>query len=112
MTNAPPAAVRPASSANVTRFVIYVAVVLTLAMLAFPPYTSLYGVEYAFVLRGPEWSYIMGESGVDLGLTARIYWAALGVQLGAVWAIALGAKWFLAAQRTVEPWVRRSSPHP
>jgi hypothetical protein len=87
-----------ASSANVGAFVVYVAVVLTLAMALFPPFTSLNGTEYAFVLTGPEWSRIVAASGVDLGLTADIYWAALLVQLAALWAIALGARWFLGRQ--------------
>jgi hypothetical protein len=95
MTNAPPEAAQPASSAKVSRFIVYVAVVLTLAMVLFPPFTSMYGTEYAFVLRGPEWWNVVSDSGADLGLTARIYWAGLGVQLGLVWAIALGASWFL-----------------
>lgn len=105
MTNTPAA---NGSAANVSRFVTYVTGVLTVVMLLFPPYTSLNGTEYAFLLTGPEWSRAMGAVGAELGLTARIHWIALGVQLGAVWAIALGARWFLgtgqaAAQRESAP---------
>lgn len=66
---------------------MYVAAVLTVVIVLFPPFTSIDGTEYAFVLTGPEWTRLSG-------LTPRIYWAALGVQLGTVWALALGARWF------------------
>ncbi|MBA3895015.1 MAG: hypothetical protein H0X69_15225 [Gemmatimonadales bacterium] len=71
------------------------AVVLTGAMLLFPPFISVNGTEHAFVATGPEWMHRMGARGEDFGLTARIHWAALLVQVAAVWAIALGARWFL-----------------
>lgn len=106
MTHAPPAAAStapPAGFANLARFVVYVAVVLTLLMLLFPPFTSLNGTEYAFVATGPEWSQAMGAVGAELGLTARIHWIALGVQLGALWAIALGAWGFLGRQPAARP---------
>ena len=76
---------------RVAAFVVYVALVLTAAMVLFPPFTSVNGTEYAFLFTGPE--------GVRLaGLTPRIYWAALFVQLGTVWAVALGARWFFGRQ--------------
>ena len=80
-------------------FIVYVTVVLTVVMVVFPPFVSLNGTEYAFVLTGPEWSRAMGAFGEDLGLTARIHWEALSVQLGALWAIGLGARWFLTDRR-------------
>jgi hypothetical protein len=80
--------------AGAAPFIVYVAVVLTVVMALFPPFVSLNGTEYAFFLTGPEWSRQMGSFGESLGLTARIHWIALAVQLGALWAIALGARWF------------------
>lgn len=97
-----------ASSANVAAFILHVAVVLTVAMVIFPPFTSLNGTEYAFVLTGPEWSRALAESGAELGLGARIYWVALGGQLVTLWAIALGAMWFLV--RPAEPSRRMQQP--
>lgn len=82
-------------ASNSALFILYVAAVLTVAMVLFPPFASLNGTEYAFVLSGPIWSSNMGALGENLGLTARIHWALLVVQLGAVWAIALGGKFFL-----------------
>ncbi len=76
-------------------FIIYVTAVLTVVMLLFPPFVSLSGTEYAFLLTGPEWSRAMGAFGEEVGLTARVHWEALIVQLGALWAIGLGARWFL-----------------
>ena len=38
----------------------------------------------------------MGDVGTDLGLGARLHWPLLLVQLAAVWAIALGARRWLA----------------
>ncbi len=76
-------------------FIVYVTAVLTVAMVLFPPFVSLNGTEYAFVLTGPEWSRAMGSFGEEMGLSARIHWEALSVQLGALWAIGLGARWFL-----------------
>ncbi|CAN5696548.1 hypothetical protein BH23GEM7_BH23GEM7_26070 [soil metagenome] len=83
------------SAARVASFIVYVAVVLTVVRMLFPPFTSLNGTEHAFVLTGPEWSRSMGILGEELGLRARVDWIALSVQLAALWAIALGAKWFL-----------------
>lgn len=80
---------------NAAAFAVYVAAVLTVAMALFPPFTSLSGTEYAFVLSGPEWSRAMGALGTDLGLSAHIHWALLLVQLAAVWALALGVRHFL-----------------
>ncbi len=80
-------------------FIIHVTAVLTVAMLLFPPFVSVGGTEYAFVFTGPEWSRAMGVFGEELGLTARIHWEALIVQLGALWAIGLGARWFLTERR-------------
>ncbi|MBA2244114.1 MAG: hypothetical protein H0W11_04100 [Gemmatimonadetes bacterium] len=88
------------SAANLASFIVYVTVVLTAVLVLFPPFTSLNGIEHAFVLTGPEWSRGMGMLGEELGLRARIHWAALLVQLGAVWAIALGARWFLGRDGT------------
>ena len=85
---------RPA--AKPAAFAVYVAVVLTVVMALFPPFTSLGGTEYAFALTGPEWARAMGDVGADLGLGARLYWPLLLVQLAAVWAIALGARRWLA----------------
>lgn len=81
---------------DVAKFVIYVAVVLTTVMVLFPPFTSLSGTEYAFILSGPEWSRRMANLGTQLGLEVRIYWALLLMQLLVVWAIAFGAYRFLA----------------
>lgn len=83
-----------APSASPARFVLYVAGVATIVMLLFPPFTSFTGIEYAFLLTGPEWSSRMGTLGESLGLTARVHWIALLVQIAALWAIALGATWF------------------
>ncbi len=88
MTNAAPT---PPPVSNPARFSVYVALVLSVAMVLFPPFTSVNGTEYAFVLTGPEWARAMEAVGRELGLTARIDWALLLVQLGAVWAVALGA---------------------
>ena len=88
MTHTPTSA---SPSSKGAAFAVYVALVLTVAMVLFPPFTSVNGTEYAFLLTGPE--------GVRLaGLTPRLHWAALLVQLGAVWAIALGARWFFGRQ--------------
>jgi hypothetical protein len=84
-----------ASSTNVAAFILHVAVVLTVARTVFSPYTSVNGTEYAFVLTGPEWTRALAETGAEPGLSARIYWVALGGQLATLWAIAIGALWFL-----------------
>lgn len=83
-----------APSRRIAGFVLYVALVVTVVMLLFPPYTSFNGTEYAFLLTGPEWSRRIGALGDGLGLVARVHWIALVVQIAAVWAIALGATWF------------------
>jgi len=57
------------------------------------------GVEHAFVLIGPEWARRLGEAAGDRGFEARIHWLGLGVQLGAVRAITLGAMWLLSSPR-------------
>lgn len=92
MTNPPS---RSRLSSNAALFTLYVAAVLSVVMILFPPYASLNGTEYAFVLTGPAWLSNMGTLGENLGLTARIHWILLLVQLAAVWAIALGARIFL-----------------
>ncbi|HET6567517.1 MAG TPA: hypothetical protein VFG50_06095 [Rhodothermales bacterium] len=89
------------STAPVTkavRFILYVGAVLTVVMILFPPFTSLNGTEYAFFLTGPEWSRAAGELGSNLGLTAHIHWALLLMQLAVVWALALGARYFLKSE--------------
>lgn len=80
-------------------FVVYVAVVLTAAMVLFPPFTSLSGTEYAFVLTGPEWARAMEAIGADAGFGARLHWPLLLIQIGTVWAIALGARRHFARPR-------------
>lgn len=67
------------------------AVVVTIAMISFPPYTSFYGTEYAFILDGPEWARQTQVTLVDFELGASIYWALLGVQLLTLWAITFAA---------------------
>jgi hypothetical protein len=78
-----------------TAFVVGLAVGATVAMGLFPPFTSLSGVEYAFVLVGPAWSRSLGPVGADLGLEAHLHWSLLLIQWAAVWALALGAKWLV-----------------
>ncbi len=79
--------VKPASCA------VCVAVALSIAMALVPPFTSVSGTEYAFVLSGPAWSRAVGA---DLGLTAHLHWPLLLAQLAAVWAVALGTQWAFA----------------
>ncbi|HSJ62498.1 MAG TPA: hypothetical protein VK922_01210 [Gemmatimonadaceae bacterium] len=69
---------------------IYVAGVLTAAMLIFPPFTGLRGLEYAYLLTGPELARGMSDLAVQLGLGPRIHWPALLVQLAILWTLALG----------------------
>lgn len=76
-------------------FVIYLGVVVSIVMLLFPPFSSLNGTEYAFILNGPAWAAGMQDVAAQLGLTTQILWPMLLVQLGALWAVALGAVWFL-----------------
>jgi hypothetical protein len=83
------------SRSGLARFILFVAAVLTMVSLLYPPYTSLNGIERAFLLTGPEWSQRIGGLGESLGLRPRLYWAGLFIQLGAVWAIAIGARFFL-----------------
>lgn len=85
------------SATNTARFIVYVAGVLTVVMLLFPPFTGLNGTEYAFLFTGPTWSLQMGLLGENLGLTPHIHWMHLIVQLAVVWAIALGARKYLTA---------------
>jgi hypothetical protein len=85
-----------AATPNVAGFITAVAVVLSVVMLLFPPFTSIRGTEWAFGFSGPAWSRGMGSLGDELGLTARIHWAGLVVQLLATWAIALAAHRYLA----------------
>lgn len=85
----------PAERAPLVRFIVYSAFVLSLLTIVYPPFTSINGTEYAFVLTGPEWSRRIGQVGQDLGLSARIDWTALLVQLTGLWALALGARWYL-----------------
>lgn len=86
---------------NLGSFAIWVAIVMTIAMVLYPPFTSINGTERAFLLAGPEWARGMGALGAELGLTVRVDWIALAVQLSALWAVALGARWFLGGQRPV-----------
>lgn len=79
------------------RLAFYLALLLTAAMVLFPPFTSLGGTEYAFVLTGPAWSQAMGAVGSELGLGARLHWPLLLVQLAVLWAAALGLRRLLAA---------------
>lgn len=83
--------------------IMYTAIVTTVAMVLFPPYTSFYGTEYALVLSGPEWARWTAATLDDLGLTVRIHWSLLAVQLVMVWALALGAKWIFASREPYSP---------
>ncbi len=87
-----------ATAMGTSAFIVYVTAVLTVVMILFPPFLSLNGTEYAFALRGPEWSRALGVFGEEMGLTARVHWVLLSVQLGALWAIALGAWRFLGGR--------------
>lgn len=82
-----------------TSFMVYVGGIVSAAMIMFPPFSGIGGIEHAFVLSGPEWSQHLGEAARELGLEPRIHWFALGVQLGVVWAITLGALWFFSSPR-------------
>lgn len=88
------------ATSPLAHFIIYVCVVLSLLMVLFPPFSSLNGTEHAFLLSGPEWSRDMRPLADQLGLTARIDWIALAAQLLTVWAIGLGAVWFLGRSRS------------
>lgn len=90
----------PPSALRAARFIAFVAAVLTVVMVLFPPYTSISGAEYAFVLTGPAWAHHAGTLGADLGLSARIDWARLAVQFAAVWALAFGAWRFLGSPQS------------
>jgi hypothetical protein len=78
-----------------TAFVVGLAVGASVVMALFPPFVSLSGVEYAFVLIGPTWSRSLGPAGADLGLEAHLHWPLLLIQWAAVWALALGVTWFV-----------------
>jgi len=80
-------------------FMLFAGAVVSAAMVMFPPFSGIGGIEHAFVLSGPEWSQRLGEATRDLGLEPRIHWFALGVQLGVVWAITVGAMWFFSSPR-------------
>lgn len=80
-------------------FMLYAGAVVSAAMVMFPPFNGITGIEHAFVFTGPEWSQHLGDAARDLGLEPRIHWLALGVQLGVVWAITLGGLWFLSSPR-------------
>ena len=95
----------PRTSTNASKassFILYVAFVLTIAMGLFPPFLGVGGTEHAFVLTGPEWSRAMGAAARELGLTARVHWIALAIELGAIWAIALGGRWFFGTRPQIE----------
>lgn len=83
--------ISPPAPSPVARFAVFVAAVLTVVMLLFPPFMSIGGVEYAFVLTGPEWANRAGALVTELGLSMVIHWPRLVVQIGAVWAVAFGA---------------------
>lgn len=94
----------PSSSySKAARFTVYVATVLSIVMVLFPPFTSLNGTEYAIILTGPEWSRAVGDLGDSLGLTARINWAILAMQLAVVWLIVLGVRHYLLKEPTTPP---------
>lgn len=82
------------SGSRLRSFILYVSVVLTLLMLLFPPYNSLNGTEYAFIMTGPAWMRGLEQIAEPLGLSVRVDWITLGGQLVALWAISLGALWF------------------
>jgi hypothetical protein len=98
---------RDTASPAMAGFAVYMAAVLTVAMALFPPFTSVNGTEYAFVATGPEWARHLGAVGEGLGVTARIHWTALGVQVGTLWAIALGARWYLTPGARARPGASR-----
>jgi hypothetical protein len=97
---------------NIAGFITSVAVILSVVMLLFPPFTSVRGIEYAFGPSGPEWSSDMGSLGEELGLTARIHWSALVVQLSVTWAIALAARRYLAPPPPAGPSTKGASDPP
>lgn len=81
-------------------FIFYLGVVATAAMLLFPPFTTLSGREFAFVLTGPEWMRSLDAAGTNIGTIARIDWFALVGQLGVVWLVIGGGLWFLGGSRS------------
>ncbi len=96
---------RPSMTASPRRTVtpalcVVWAAALSVAMVLVPPFTSVSGTEYAFVLSGPAWARTMVA--VDLGLTARLHWPLLFVQLAAVWTLALGAWWAVGGSRPLD----------
>ncbi len=88
-------AAMPSSPTRTARFFSYVAGVLTVFMLLFPPYATFNGTEYAFLLTGPQWSSRLGVLGEHLGMAPHIHWLQLTAQLAVLWAIALGARRYL-----------------
>jgi hypothetical protein len=76
-------------------FIIYLGVVATAIMILFPPFTTLSGREFAFLLTGPEWLRGVNAIGTDLGIGARLDWIALVGQLAVVWLLVAGGVWFV-----------------
>lgn len=89
-----------AASLRLAHFIVYIGVVLTIVSVLFPPFASMNGTEYAFLLTGPEWARSLSAFGADLGIVARIDWFALLVQLSVLWLVVLGGWWFLAVRNT------------
>lgn len=77
------------------RFIIYLGVVATAIMVLFPPFATLSGREFAFLLTGPEWLRGVDAVGADLGIAARVDWIALIGQLMVVWLVVAGGAWFV-----------------
>jgi hypothetical protein len=75
--------------------IIYLGVVATAIMILFPPFSTLSGREFAFLLTGPEWLRGVDAVGADLGIAARIDWIALVGQLAVVWLVVAGGVWFV-----------------
>jgi hypothetical protein len=69
---------------------------LTLAMVAYPPFTGPQGLEYAFLPWGPDWSRSLGTLARDAGLSARLDWRMLLLQVALLWAVALALRALLA----------------
>ncbi len=81
-------------------FIFYLGVVATATMLLFPPFTTLSGREFAFVLTGPEWLRSLDAAGTNIGTIARIDWFALFGQLGVVWLVIAGGLWFVGGSKS------------
>jgi hypothetical protein len=82
---------------QLTGFILYASGILTVAMLLFPPFATVSGTEYAFLLTGPLWATGLGSLGESLGMTASINWPALIVQLFMLWSLTLGIVYFFGA---------------